>query len=195
MGLVALQHVESSWSRDPIHVSCIGRWILYHWATREALKVKVLVTQLCLTLCSPMDCSPPGSSVHGILWARILECFATPFSRGSSQRRDWTQVSCIAGGSFTVWATRKSPVPFLISTQLRGQAEVKRRTLFRWWVLSIRGAGVFPPFFSRQKKCSFPSQSASWQSSGSSLRQGNQGEADEGTMYQGWLKLRESSEA
>jgi len=51
---------------------------------------------------NPMDCSPPGSSsVHGILQARILEWVATPF-RGSSQPRDQTQVSCIAGGFFTV---------------------------------------------------------------------------------------------
>ena len=48
------------------------------------------------TLCDPMDCSPPGSSVHGILQARILEWVAIPFSRGSSTPRDQTQVSCIA---------------------------------------------------------------------------------------------------
>ena len=46
--------------------------------------VCVLVTQSCLTLCNLMDCSPPGSSVHGILQARILEWLAIPFSRGSS---------------------------------------------------------------------------------------------------------------
>ena len=46
--------------------------------------VYVLVAQLCLTHCDPMDCSPPGSSVHGILQARILEWVAIPFSRGSS---------------------------------------------------------------------------------------------------------------
>ena len=46
--------------------------------------LKVLVTQLCPTLCNPMDCSLPGSSVHGILQARILERVAIPFSRGSS---------------------------------------------------------------------------------------------------------------
>ena len=55
-----------------------------------------LVTQLCLTLCNPMDSSPPGFSVHGILQARILEWIITiPFSRGSSQPRDQTQISCI----------------------------------------------------------------------------------------------------
>ena len=51
-------------------------------------KMKVLVSQSCPTLCDPMDCSPPGSSVHGILQARILEWVAIPFSRGSSQPRD-----------------------------------------------------------------------------------------------------------
>ena len=63
------------------------------------------VAQLCLTRCNPMDCSPPGSSVHGILQARILEWVAISFSRGSSQPRDWTQVSCIAGRRFNLWAT------------------------------------------------------------------------------------------
>ena len=48
------------------------------------LKVKELVAQLCLTLWDPMDCSLPGSSVHGILQARILEWFAISFSKGSS---------------------------------------------------------------------------------------------------------------
>ena len=60
--------------------------------------------ELCLTLCKAMDCSLPGSSVHGILQARILEWVATPFSRGSSWPRDQTHVfcySCIASGFFT----------------------------------------------------------------------------------------------
>ena len=56
--------------------------------------LKVLVAQSCLTLCNLMDYSPPVSS--GILQARILEWVATPFSRGSSRPRDWTQVSWIA---------------------------------------------------------------------------------------------------
>ena len=66
------------------------------------LKVKVLVTQSCLTLCDPVDCSPPGSSVRGILQARILGWLAIPFSMGSSQPRNQTQVSHIAGGFFMV---------------------------------------------------------------------------------------------
>ena len=56
------------------------------------LVVVMLVAQSCLTLCDPMDCSPPGSSVHGILQARILEWVAIPFSRSSSWPRDWTWV-------------------------------------------------------------------------------------------------------
>ena len=52
------------------------------------VKVKVLVAQSCPTFCDPMDCSLPGSSVHGILPVRILEWVAIPFSRGSSQSRD-----------------------------------------------------------------------------------------------------------
>ena len=58
--------------------------------------------QPCPTLCHPMDCSLPGSSAHGILQARILEQVAIFFSRGSSQPRDKTQVSCTAGRFFTV---------------------------------------------------------------------------------------------
>ena len=61
----------------------------------------VLVAQLCLTLCDPVDCSPPGSSVHVILQARILEWVDIPFSRESSQPRDRTRVSHIAGRFFT----------------------------------------------------------------------------------------------
>ena len=65
--------------------------------------------QLCLTLYDPMDCSPPGSSVHGILQARILEQRATFFSRGSSQPRDQTPVSCIIGVFSTTEPQGKPP--------------------------------------------------------------------------------------
>ena len=68
----------------------------------------VLVAQSCLTLCDSADCSLPGSSVHGILQARILEWVAIPFSRGSSRPSDWTWVFCIWGRFFTVWATREA---------------------------------------------------------------------------------------
>ena len=65
------------------------------------------VAQSCVTLCDPTDRSPPGSSVHGILQARILEGVAISFSRGSSRPRDRTQVCHIIGRRVTVWATRE----------------------------------------------------------------------------------------
>ena len=91
VGLVAPWHVESSWTRNPTFVPCIAKWS------------EVKVAQLCPTLCDPMD-----YTVHGILQARILESVAFPFSRGSSQPRDRTSVSHIAGGFFTSWATREA---------------------------------------------------------------------------------------
>ena len=66
------------------------------------------VAKLCPTLCNCMDCSLPGSSVHGIFQAIILEWVAILFSRGSSQLRDRTQVSRIAVRFFTIWATREA---------------------------------------------------------------------------------------
>ena len=58
--------------------------------------MKVLVSLRCLTLCDPINCSPPGSSVHGIFQLRILKWVAIPSSRGSSPPRDQTYVSCIS---------------------------------------------------------------------------------------------------
>ena len=78
-------------------------------SAEASLKVKVLVTQSCLNLCDPMDCSLPVSSVHGISQARILEWVAIPFSRGSSRPKDRTWVSYVAGTLFTIWATREAP--------------------------------------------------------------------------------------
>ena len=71
---------------------------------KDKLVAVVLVTKLCPTLCDPVDCSPPVFSVLGILQARIVKWGAIPFSRGSSWPIDQTQVSCIAGRFFTIWA-------------------------------------------------------------------------------------------
>ena len=73
--------------------------------------VKVKIAQLSPTPCDPMD-----YTIHGILQARILEWLAFPFSRGSSQRRDWTKVSHTAGGFFTSWATSEVLVHIKICT-------------------------------------------------------------------------------
>ena len=68
----------------------------------------MLIAQSSSTLCDPMDCSPSGSSLYGILQVRMLEWVAIPFSRGSCWPRDGTLVSCIAGRFFTIWGTRKA---------------------------------------------------------------------------------------
>ena len=70
--------------------------------------LKVLVAQLSPILCDPVDSSLPGSSVHEISQARILEWVAISSLRGSPWPRDQRQVSCIAGRFFTFWATREA---------------------------------------------------------------------------------------
>ena len=71
--------------------------------------VCVWVTQSCPTLCNPISCSLPGSSVHGILQEKILEWIAIPSSRVFSWSRDKAQVSYTTGIFFTVWASREAP--------------------------------------------------------------------------------------
>ena len=82
-----------------------------------------------------MDCSPPGSSVHGIFQARALEWVAISFSRGSSQPRDRTRVSHIAGRRFTVWATREAHFNFTLYVLPHpppGGMEVSREKNLYW---------------------------------------------------------------
>ena len=78
--------------------------------SESAIRICALVAQLCPTLCDPMDCNLPYSSVHVILQAKILEWVSFPFSRGFSQPWNQTQVFCIAGGFLTIWATREALV-------------------------------------------------------------------------------------
>ena len=87
-------------------VSCVQspelQQILYNWAIREtSLVVAVYLLSHAWLFCNPMNCSLLGSSIHGVSWARILEWVAIYFSRGSSQPRDRTCVSCITGRLFT----------------------------------------------------------------------------------------------
>ena len=86
-------------------VGCLLNWWVNKWMDGwiRMRKLKVKVAQSCLTLCDPMD-----YTFHGILQASILEWVAFPFSKESSQSRDRTQVSFIADGFFTSWATRKA---------------------------------------------------------------------------------------
>ena len=114
------------------------------------------VAQSRLSLCNPMDCSLPGSSIHGILQARILEWVAISYSRGSSQPRDQTRISYIASRFFPVWATRKTHV------RLGSEMEVKSLSHVRLFVTPWTVAYQGPPSvgFSRQEYWSglpFPS--------------------------------------
>ena len=97
----------------------LSSWFWYYfpfsWNSRNFMywkSMKVKVAQSCLTLCSPMD-----YTLHGIPQVTILEWVAFSFSRGSSQPRDRTQVSCIAGGFFINWATREAHWTCISSVQ------------------------------------------------------------------------------
>ena len=90
---------------NPLQYSCLenpmngGAWqATVHGVAKSWTRLSNFTTTT--SSLPPLDCSPPGSSVHGILQARILEWVAIPFFRGSSRPRDQTQVSCIAGGFF-----------------------------------------------------------------------------------------------
>ena len=109
MGFVLLINVhDENIGHLMLPLGVVAKGSSFGLALRSWKKVKVLLTQSCLTLCDPMDRSPPGSSVHGVLQAKILEWIAISFSRGSYWPRDRTWVSCIAGRLFTVWATREA---------------------------------------------------------------------------------------
>ena len=99
----------------------ILKWENYHQLSRKTLNpvTSILisscccsVTESCPTLCDPMDCSPPGSSVHGISQARILEwgTFSSTFSRGSSWFTDRTCITCIGRQILYHWVTREAPL-------------------------------------------------------------------------------------
>ena len=83
------------------------------------IKKKALVAQLCPTLCHSLDCSSPGSSVHG-----ILEWVAIPFSRGSSWHRDWIRVSCSAGRLYHL-SHQGSPIISQNETSLEGDFQCR----------------------------------------------------------------------
>ena len=101
-------------------------------------KEKAKIAQWCLTLCDLMRCSLPGSSVHGILQARILEWIAIPFSRGSSQPRDGAQVSHIAGTFFPEIAGKPKNTGVGSLSLLQGiflTQGSKWGLLLCWWML------------------------------------------------------------
>ena len=106
--LLTRQHYRPGWISK---VKQVNQWRLYLWRLKFGRQGRVSeVAQSCLTLCDPMDCKPPGSSIHGIFQARVLEWVAISSSRGLFWPRDWIQVSLTAGRRFTVWATREGPM-------------------------------------------------------------------------------------
>ena len=88
-------------------ISLSSPWKCSCSLTLMKVKSESEVAQSCPTLCDPVDCGLPGSSVHGIFQAIVLEWIAISFSRGSSKPRDWTRVSRVVDRCFTVWATRE----------------------------------------------------------------------------------------
>ena len=106
----------------------------------KGMKVKVKVAQLRLTL------QPRAYTVHGILQARILEWVAFPFSRGSSQPRDWTQVSRIAGRFFTSWATREKGIDKLYLTYILSLTCIFDCVGWPWTALVARPDSDLSPF-------------------------------------------------
>ena len=97
---------------------------------------------LCPTLCDPMDCSLPGSSVYGILQARILEWIAISFSRGSSQPRDRTQVSCVSCIGRQIlyhWAARGRPFK---AVQMKAKTNEEGGISSKEWEAGSRDSGA-----------------------------------------------------
>ena len=109
------------WVSSPLQVAKVLEFQLQHqslqWTPRTDLNLFCCccsVAKLCLTLCNPMDCSRPGSSVHGISQARILEWVVISLSKGSSQPRGWTRVSCTGRWILYRWTTREAPGIFIL---------------------------------------------------------------------------------
>ena len=124
----------------------------HRWKKKKKT-LKVWVAQLYLTLCNRMNCSPPGSSVHKISQARILEWVAISFSRGSSWPGDQMRVSSFAGRFCTVWATRVAQngnglhlgplshgLPSLSSISI--EFDQYRAMVCQVWVRSVRQHGI-----------------------------------------------------
>ena len=107
------------------------------------MKVKVLIPSH-VQLCNPLDCSPPGSSVYGILQARILEWVAIPFSRGSFQHRDQICVSCITGRFFTIWSMKETQYLPKVKTQWKLLSRV-------WLTWAVTHQAPLSMGFSRHK--------------------------------------------
>ena len=102
--------------------------------------------QSCPTLGDPRECSLPCFSIHGIFLARVLEWVAISFSRGSSWPRDRTQVSCIAGRHFTLWATRKALYSIYLSIYCNPLESYRPSSYLSFFLLFFTLRYQFNPF-------------------------------------------------
>ena len=116
-----------------IFISCFMKTARSKALSQELwfISMCVLVAESCPTLCDPMDCSPPDSSVHGIFQARTLEWVAISFSRGSFWPRDPTWVSCIAGKFLIIWGTREARLFQVPKSRLPVMFTSKRQPLLQ----------------------------------------------------------------
>ena len=118
-----------------------ARWYLI-WA----LKSESEILQSRLTLGDPMGCSLPGSSSHGIFQAGVLEWVAVSFSRGSSQPRNWTRVSCLASVFFTGRTTKITTFGKKIAFWIyKKQCDFLLRSLHSWLLNNMGRLGALTP--------------------------------------------------
>ena len=97
----------------------------------------------------PMDCSLPGFSVHGVLQAGLLEWLAIPFSRGSSQPRDWTRTSCTEGSFYTIWTTREAQKLIRVNVYWAFPVRQLISSESLWWMPYVEKI-IWPHFSMRQ---------------------------------------------
>ena len=116
-----IQYVSKFGKINSGHRTGKGRFSFQSQRKAMPKNAQVLVPQSCPTLFDPMDCSLPGSSVHEIFQARILEWFAISFSSGSSQPRNWTRVSSTAGRFLTDWATNTREAQSVTETRINNE--------------------------------------------------------------------------
>ena len=112
--LVPLPFVNSVLTSEVLDSCTVEAWLGEFWALLcyHVKESESEVAQSCPTLCDPMDCSLPCSSVHGIFQARVLEWVTISLSRGSSRPRDRTWISRVVGRCCNLWATREALINF-----------------------------------------------------------------------------------
>ena len=119
-------------------------WNFFKYFAQEKKKNGETLVCVCVSvafsrvrLCDPMDCSSPGSSVHGLLQARILQQVAIPFSRESSQPRDWAHISRIGRWILYHWATREAHMHVHMKGWRGGLIILKHSCSFEKWVFIL----------------------------------------------------------